>query len=179
MLRVQRTRRRVKRCDLARRIACQADFRQPKIQNLGVSPLGDKDVGGLDVAVDDTFGVRCIERVCDLYGQRQNRLGIHRSPRDAMLQRHAIQKLHGNEGLAMLVVNFVNGADVRMIQRGSSFGFALKAGECLRVVGYIVRQELEGDKADQLHILGFVDHAHPTTTELFDDAVVRDGSADH
>jgi hypothetical protein len=33
-----------------------------------------------------------------------------------MLQRHALQKFHGDERLPMLVVNFVDGADVRMIQ---------------------------------------------------------------
>jgi hypothetical protein len=58
-----------------------------------------------------------------------------------------IQKLHGDEGFAVLVVNFVDGADVRMIQRRGSLGFALKAAECLRVFGYVVGQELEGDKA--------------------------------
>ncbi len=79
----------------------------------------------------------------------------------------------------VLVVNFVDGADVRMVQGGSSLGFALKAGESLRVFGYVVGQELEGDKATELHILSLVDHAHPATAEFLDDAVVRDGLADH
>ena len=54
-----------------------------------------------------------------------------------------------------------------------------KAAECLRVFGYIVRQELESDKAAELHVLGLVDHTHPAAAELLDDAVVRDGLADH
>ena len=128
MLRVHRTRLRVKRRNVARRTACRRDLRQPKIQNLGVSALGDKDVGGLDVAVDDAFGVGCIECVGNLDGQRQNQLGFHRTPGDAVLQRQAVQKLHGDERFAVLVVNFVDGADVRMIQCGGSLGFALKAG---------------------------------------------------
>jgi hypothetical protein len=28
-------------------------------------------------------------------------------------------------------------------------------------------------------VLGLVDHTHPTTTEFFEDAVVRDGLANH
>jgi hypothetical protein len=32
-----------------------------------------------------------------------------------------------------------------VVQRGRSLGFAVKAGEGLRVTGNIVRQELEGD----------------------------------
>ena len=46
-------------------------FRQPKIQNLGVSALGDEDVGRLDVAVDDAFGVGGVERVGNLDGQSE------------------------------------------------------------------------------------------------------------
>ncbi len=37
-------------------------FRQPEIQNLGVPALGDKDVGGLDVPVDNALGVRRVNR---------------------------------------------------------------------------------------------------------------------
>ena len=41
--------------------------------------------------------------------------------------------------------------------------------------GHIVRHELEGDKAIEFDILSLVDDPHPATTELLDDAVVRDG----
>jgi hypothetical protein len=63
---------------------------------------------------------------------------------------------HDNEGLAVLFANFVDGANVRMVQGRGSLGFALKAAECLRVFGYVVGQELEGYEATELHILGFV-----------------------
>ena len=39
------------------------DFGQPEVENLGVSAIGDEDVGGLDVAVDDSFAVRSVERI--------------------------------------------------------------------------------------------------------------------
>jgi hypothetical protein len=29
------------------------------------------------------------------------------------------------------------------------------------------------------YVLSFIDHTHPAAAELFDDAVVRDGLADH
>src|SRR6202034_477144 len=63
--------------------------------------------------------------------------------------------------------------------RGGRLGFALEAGECLRVFGYVVRQEFQGYKAAELHIFGFVDHPHATAAQLLDDAVVRYGLADH
>ena len=105
--------------------------------------------------------------------------GFHRPPGNAVLQRQPVQKLHGNEGFAVLVVNFVDGADVGMIQRGGGLGLALKAAEGLRVFGDVVGQELKSDKAAELHVLGLVDHTHPAAAELLDDAVVRDGLADH
>ena len=40
-------------------------------------------------------------------------------------------------------------------------------------------QEFQRDKAMKLHILGFVDNTHPPAAQFLDDAVVRDGLADH
>ena len=47
----------------------------------------------------------------------------------------------------------------------------------MRVPSYVVRQELERNKTVE-GILSLVNHFHPAATELFDDAVVRDGLAD-
>ena len=81
--------------------------------------------------------------------------------------------------LSVLVVDLVDGADVGMVQGRSSLGFALEAVQSLRILGQFIRQELEGDKAAEFYIFGLVDDAHPATAEFFDNAVVRDGLADH
>ena len=47
------------------------------------------------------------------------------------------------------------------------------------VFGYFVGQEFEGDKAMEPGVLGLVHHPHATTAQLLDDAIVRDGLADH
>src|ERR1700674_1501203 len=96
-----------------------------------------------------------------------------------MLQRQPVQKFHRDERSAVLLVNFVDRADVRMIQGRGSLGFALKAAQDLRVFGYFVGQELQGNKPAELHILSFVDNTHATAAQLLDDTVVRDGLADH
>ena len=44
-----------------------------------------------------------------------------------MLQRQPVQKLHRDEGLAVLLVNLVDGADIRMVERRSGLRLALKA----------------------------------------------------
>jgi hypothetical protein len=55
-----------------------------------------------------------------------------------MLQRHALQKLHSDERLPVLLANVVNRADVWVIQYGRGLGLTLKAGECLRVTGNLL-----------------------------------------
>jgi hypothetical protein len=52
----------------------------------------------------------------------------------------------------VLLVNFVDGADVGMVQGGGSLRFALEAGQSLRVFSNLVGQELQGDKAVQLYM---------------------------
>ena len=60
-----------------------------------------------------------------------------------------VQKLHGDEGFAVLLADVVDRADIGMIQRGCGLGFELKAGQRVRIVGNLLRQELEGDEAMQ------------------------------
>jgi hypothetical protein len=96
-----------------------------------------------------------------------------------VLERHPIKKLHGDERFAVLIVNFVDGADVGVIQRRGSFRFALKAAKGLWVFGYFTWQELEGNKPAELEILSLVHHAHAATTEFPVGAVVRDDLVDH
>ena len=42
------------------------EFRQTEIENFCRTAVGEKNVGGLDVAMDDTFFVRGVERVGEL-----------------------------------------------------------------------------------------------------------------
>ena len=95
-----------------------------------------------------------------------------------MFQGLAIQKLHNNESLTILVVNLVNDADVGVVQARCGFGLPLKAAQCLRISGYIIGKELQGNEAIESDILGLIDDAHGSATEFFKDAIVRDGLAD-
>jgi len=96
-----------------------------------------------------------------------------------VFQRHPVQKLHRDERLTILFADVMNRANVRVVQCRCSLGFALKTGESLRVTGNFFRQEFEGDEAMQPRILGLIHNAHSPATELFNNAVVRDGLADH
>src|SRR5260370_34650193 len=96
-----------------------------------------------------------------------------------MLQRHAVEELHSDEGVTVLLADIVNCADVGVIQSRGGLGFALEAGKCLRVTRHFVWKKLQGDEAMQPGVLGFVDHAHPAADEFLNDAVMGDGVVDH
>jgi hypothetical protein len=104
---------------------------------------------------------------------------LQRTALDHVFQGHAVQILHSNEGLPTLLADVIDGADVRMVQSGSSLRFALEAAERLRVFGHVIRQELERDKTVQPRVFTLVDDTHPAAAQLFDDAVVRDSLVDH
>ncbi len=164
---------------IARRGARSSHLRQAEVENLGVSTLGDENVCGLDVAVENALGVRRIQPVGHFDGQRQQGLQLQRTAHDRVLQRHAVQEFHGDESLAVLLINFVDGADVGMVERRCRLRLPLKAAERLRVAGNLSGKELERDEAVQLHILGFVHHAHTAAAKLFENAVMRESLADH
>ena len=137
-----------------------------------MSARGDKYVRGLDVAVDDSFGVCRIECVRNLNPQLQHLLERQRLAGNAVLQRLAVEKLHRDELLAVLLADVVNGADVRVIQRRSRLRFAAEAFQRSGIVEHFVGQEFQRHRAMESRVLGLVNDTHPTTTELLEDAVV-------
>ena len=51
--------------------ARERDLGEAEIEHLGVAALGDENVGRLDVTVHNAFGMRGVERVGDLDGERK------------------------------------------------------------------------------------------------------------
>ena len=94
-----------------------------------------------------------------------------------MFQGLAFEKFHGDEGLAVLLVNLVNGADVGVVQCRSGLRFALETCESLLVTGDIFGKEFKRHKTVQLDVLSLVHNAH-TAAKFLDDPIMGDGLAD-
>jgi hypothetical protein len=73
----------------------------------------------------------------------------------------------------------VDCADVGVIQGGRGLRLALESHESVRISGYILTQKLERDETAEASILSLIDDSHPAATKPFNDAVVRDGLANH
>src|SRR5262249_10574980 len=88
------------------------------------------------------------------------------------------KQLHDEEGLAAVLVDVVDRADVRVVQGGGGPGLAAEALQRVAVVGVPFGQELEGHVPAEPGVLGPVDHAHAAAAEALQDAVMRDDLAD-
>ena len=137
-----------------------------------MAAFSDKNIRGFDIAMNDALGMSGIERVGNLNCQTEQNIRLDGLSADQMLERFAIQKLHGDECLSVLLADVVNGANIRMIQRGCGLRFALETGKSLRVASNFLRQEFERDEAMKPGVFRFVNDAHPAAAQFFDDAVV-------
>jgi hypothetical protein len=74
--------------------------------------------------------------------------------------------------LAVVLADFVNGNDVRMIETGGRFGFGVKTLlQCER--GQVPGQNhLERDGPIQAHLSSAINHAHPAAGDLFEQFVI-------
>ncbi len=152
---------------------------QAKIEDFDGAAVGDKNVGGLDVTVENPSfvgGVECVgELDADVDGAR-NREGAEG---EDSVEGLAFEQLHGDESAAIVFFDGVNRANARMIERGRGAGFAKEALESLRVAARVFRKEFQGDAAGEFGVLGFVNNAHATFAKLADDAVMGDGGVEH
>jgi hypothetical protein len=143
-----------------------------------VSARGHENIRGLDVPVHDPFRVRRVQRVRNLDSQLQQRFHFQRTPGDPVLQRHPFQKFHRNERMPVVLADFVDCANIGVIQRGRRPRLAAKAFQRRRILRHVHRKKFQRDEASQLGIFGFIDHAHPAAAQLFRNAVMRDDLPD-
>ena len=153
---------------------------QPEIQDLDQAVFGHDHVCGFDVPVDDVFGVDLLEAARNLFGEVHRFVERKGALRELFLERLPFVVGHGDEQPAVLgLVDFVDGADVRMIESRSRLGFDDEALFSLRVVAELGRQELERHDPTELQVRGAIDHTHTAAPELVLDPVMGDFFADH
>src|SRR5277367_6061615 len=161
------------------RVGARDLLRQAEVENLGVAGVCHENVGGLDVSMDDPLGVRDVERAGDLPTEVEQRVRGERLSADALAKRLPFEQLHGDEALALMFADFVDGANVRMVQRRGGARLTQKTLERLRVGGNFGREKLQRDVAAQSGVLGAIHHTHAASAKLLAEAIVRNGLARH
>ena len=143
---------------------------QPEVQDLDLTFRGDLDVGGLEVAVDDAFVVRRLQRLGDLDRDPHRLLHLHGTT----------QVRPGNQLQHQKVQTFglfepVNRGDVGMVERGQHPRFPLEAGQPLGIAGEGLGQHLDRHLASELGVGGAEHFAHAARPQFVQDAVVSQG----
>ena len=101
-------------------------FRKAEVQHLHRSVGSQLDIRGLQIAVNDALLVRRFEGFRDLLRDGQRLVERDRATRQPLRQILALDEFH-HQGLdALGVFQPVDGRNVRMIQRGEDFRFALE-----------------------------------------------------
>ncbi len=167
---------------VVRRADDHADLRQPRLAGAGdpeiqdlqdVRVAAENQVGRLDVAVDDAVLVGEGEAAADLDDQLDALARVERSaPPDQLGQRLARDVLHGDERLAVVLADVVDGDDVRVLQPRRQPRLALEA---LADVGVVDAQHLDRDEAIDGRVEGQEQRAHAALAEALADAIAIDG----
>ena len=115
--------------------------------------------------------VRRFKRLRDLLRDRQCLVDGNGTARNASVQAFAVHEFKDEELLALRIVQTVDRADVRMIQRGKNLGFPPEARQPFGIVGEGGRKDLQGDVATELRVLRAIHLAHPPAAEQRQDFV--------
>ena len=91
-------------------------FRKPEVQYLRRAVGPDLDVRRLQVSMNDAFFMRRFEPVGDLDKQRDNLVDGNRALRDNLGERLALDQLHDEELLAVVLFETIERGYVRVIE---------------------------------------------------------------
>src|SRR6516225_1477305 len=113
---------------------CRIDLSQAEIENFCMAAIGDENVRGFDASMNDSLGMRGVERVGYIDRNVERLFQLHGTSRNRVLKGFAFQVLHSNEGSSVFFTDVVNGANIGMIECGRRLGFFPKSRECLWAV---------------------------------------------
>ena len=126
------------------------------------------DVGRLQIAMHDAAFVRRFQRVGELPRNREGLADWQPSRwlmAEPLFKRLALDELEDQRVNAFAVLEPVDGADVRMIQRREQPGLALESRAPFGIRRERVRQNLDRHLASKLGIPRAVDVPHPARSE--------------
>jgi hypothetical protein len=77
-----------------------------------------------------------------------------------------------------MLLNVVDGTDIRMIERRRGACLTLEPFQRLRICGHVLGKKFQGHETAELAVFGLIDHTHAAATEFFHDAVLANRLAD-
>ena len=158
------------------RVALAHRLGQTEIQNLHLPVTREKQVLGLQIAVDDTFAVRGREATRDLADDVDGFPGRERRSQTGA-KRVAFEELSGGISRPGGQADIEDCEDVRMRERGHGSRFPLESRAPIGIVGDAGRQDLNRDVTPEPRVAGPIDLAHAACSEWSEDLVGPDSGA--
>ena len=153
-------------------------FARPKSKHLHRAVRAHFDVRGLEIAMDDALLVRAL-RAPPRSASRSaapHRSGSRRARSAATRSSPSTSSITSAE-TPLALFEPVDAGNVRMVQRGEHFRFALKTREPIVVSRERRRQDLDGDLALQLRVGRPIHLPHPAFADLGGDFVDAEAGA--
>src|SRR5262245_33868748 len=114
-----------------------------------MASLSDEDVCRFDIAMKNSAAMRRLQRFDAPRRVLRDIRDCDRLTLDELLERFACQQLHRNEGLAFVLAEIVDRANVRMVDRGSRARLSPETFECDLVIFERFRQEFQRGKTPE------------------------------
>ena len=135
-------------------------FRQSEIEDLDAPVLGDENVLGFQVAMDDSLLVRRRQSVRDLHAVL-DRLTLRQCPFiEQRPQAFPLQQLGDQKRRAVVLTDVMNGENVGMVKRGHRPRLLLKAAQAVAIAGEGFRKNFQSYIAPQARIFRAIHFSH-------------------
>ncbi len=123
----------------------------------------------------DAAAMRFVQRLHDLVRALQQLARRQATVAGDAVQRAALDELHDDEAAALVLADFVNLADERVVERGGGQRLATQPLAGVRIVLHALRQHLDGDLALEDRVVRKVDLAHAALAdEVLDTVAIRE-----
>jgi hypothetical protein len=144
-----------------------------------VVAVGNEEVRRLDVAVNDSAAVRCIQGAGDLSREVEDPVRRQGSVFDEAADGQTLETFHCDERVTVVFAELVNRTDVRVLKRRGQARLALEPGEPVLRASHVGPEKLDGDFPSQTQVFGAINDSHTTFPERIEETVMRDHTGDH
>jgi len=144
---------------------------QPKVDDLGGALRRDEYIGGLQIAVDDTGVVRCLQSRGDFFGIAERFRRRDGPPPQDFREGLTRNVLHDEEVRILIGCNIVDHNDVRVAEFRCCAGLPGKLAAVFLFVDR--RKRLDCHEPVEACIEGLVNQSHSADTDLLENAIVQ------
>ncbi len=146
---------------------------QPEIKHFDVTVGTNHYIFRLNITMNNSGGVSGLESGGDLNNDFQRVGNLDSARAHCFPQGLALDKLRREKMNALIIAEFKNSQNIRMIQSGSGVCLAFKAQQSFGISGNFFGQNFKRNPAAQTAVFRQIDFAHSARANLLNDAVMR------